>query len=108
MSHFLRLSQLLEAQLAHKGTHIYLMRHGQSLANHAGSIVGWTDSKLSVKGREQANKLFRSFHPHISKFTHLHSSDLSRSRDTVNLALGFPSKQIVLSSELRELNFGED
>lgn len=30
---------------------VYLFRHGQSVGNHAGSIVGWTDSKLSVKGR---------------------------------------------------------
>jgi len=28
------------------------MRHGQSMANHTGSVVGWTDSKLSVKGRK--------------------------------------------------------
>ena len=45
------LSKLLESQLTKKGIQLYLLRHGQSLANHAGSIVGWTDSKLSVKGR---------------------------------------------------------
>jgi hypothetical protein len=51
MAHFKRLSDLLAAQLALPGTHLYFLRHGQSLANHSGSIVGWADSKLSVKGR---------------------------------------------------------
>ena len=51
MAHFKRLSDLLATQLALPGTHLYFFRHGQSLANHSGSIVGWNDSKLSVKGR---------------------------------------------------------
>jgi hypothetical protein len=33
------------------GIYAYLFRHGQSMGNHAGTIVGWTDTKLSVKGR---------------------------------------------------------
>lgn len=51
MAHFKKLSELLQNQLTQPGIQLYLLRHGQSLANHAGSIVGWTDSKLSVKGR---------------------------------------------------------
>lgn len=78
-----------------------MLRHAQSLANQAGSIVGWTDSKLSVKGREQANKLFRSFHKHVDSFTHIHSSDLSRTKDTLNIALGFPLRPIVVNANLR-------
>jgi broad specificity phosphatase PhoE len=97
MASFKRLSDLFETHLARPGISLYFFRHGQSMANHAGSIVGWTDSKLSVKGREQANKMYRAFYPHIDKFTHIHSSDLSRCRDTLNLALGFPSKKFLLS-----------
>jgi len=108
MSNFVKLAELLQKQLTEQGTHLYLLRHGQSLANHAGSIVGWTDSKLSVKGREQANKLFRSFHKHVDNFTHIHTSDLSRTRDTLNLALGFPLRPIIINASLRELNFGDD
>lgn len=62
MAKFKALKELLDKHLALPGVHLYLIRHGQSLANHAGSIVGWTDSKLSIKGREQANKLFRGLH----------------------------------------------
>lgn len=108
MSSFVNLSSLIEKNIIKSaGTHLYLLRHGQSLANHAGSIVGWTDSKLSVRGREQSNKLFQSFHKHIDKFTTIQSSDLSRCKDTLSLALGFPSKQIIFNENLRELNFGE-
>ena len=97
MANFQKLSELLSHHLTLPGINLYFMRHGQSLANHAGSIVGWTDSKLSVKGREQANQLYRAFHLHVDKFTHLHSSDLSRCRDTLDLALAFPSKSVKMS-----------
>lgn len=65
-----------------------MCRHAQSIGNHAGSIVGWTDSKLSVKGREDANKLFRGLHKNIKKFTEYHCSDLSRCKDTFNICSG--------------------
>lgn len=77
------------------------------MANHAGSIVGWTDSKLSVKGRQQSNQLFRSFYQHIDSFTSIHSSDLSRCKDTLNIALGFPTRPVKYTKNLREMNFGD-
>ena len=101
MAAFQRLSELLKTQLGQPGIHLYFMRHGQSMANHSGSVVGWPDSKLSVQGREQANQLYRAFHPHIDAFTHLHSSDLSRALDTLNLALGFPTRKVTKSKLLR-------
>lgn len=51
------------------GLFIYLLRHGQSMANHTGSVVGWTDSKLSVKGRKEASLLFKGLYKHVDKFT---------------------------------------
>lgn len=65
MTSLLRLSETIEKYLSLTGIHFYFIRHGQSLANHSGSVVGWSDSKLSVKGREQANKLYRAFYPHV-------------------------------------------
>jgi len=50
MSQIAELSSRLHQQLTHAGVQLYFLRHGHSMANHAGSIVGWTDSKLSVKG----------------------------------------------------------
>ena len=101
MAGLLILSQQLKEVLSRGGTHFHFLRHGQSLADHAGSIVGWTDSKLSVKGREQSNRLFRSFHVIAHQFTQLHSSDLSRCKDSLNLALGFPSRPINYTPLLR-------
>lgn len=78
------------------------------MGNYAGSMVGWTDSKLSIKGREQANKLFAGFFKHVDRFAGVYSSDVSRSVDTARLALGFPTRKIVTDRRLREINFGED
>lgn len=51
-NHFKKLEALLQESLKNsKGTHLYLLRHGQSVGNQAGSIVGWTDTQLSLKGR---------------------------------------------------------
>lgn len=102
MPHFVKLSQSLSQTLSKPtGVHLYMIRHGQSLANRAGSIVGWTDSKLSVVGREQSHKLYKGFHSHIDKFHSIQSSDLSRCVDTINFALGFPSKPITKIESLR-------
>lgn len=39
-----------------KSKNIVLIRHGQSMGNYAGTIVGWTDVRLSNKG--EIKKLF--------------------------------------------------
>ena len=59
------------------------------MANHAGSIVGWTDSILSLKGRDQAHNLYKGLYKNLDKFTSFHSSDLSRCVDTFNISTGF-------------------
>lgn len=52
MSNFLRLEKFLtESTQIKDKTLFYFFRHAQSVGNHAGSIIGWTDSKLSVRGR---------------------------------------------------------
>ena len=108
MVSFNRLAGLIKDQITAKGTFVYLFRHGQSMGNHAGSLTGWIDSKLSIQGREQCNQMFRAFHQHIDSFAGLHSSDLTRCKDSLNLALGFPRKAVSFDSRLREINFGDD
>jgi hypothetical protein len=66
MPQFSKLSELLQKNLqSQNGIFIYLLRHGQSMANHTGSVVGWTDSKLSVKGRLEANTLYKGLYRHV-------------------------------------------
>lgn len=90
MTHFATLNSLIKQTLSIQNTtYIYLLRHGQSMGNHSGSIVGWTDSKLSVKGRQQANNLFKSFHDTLDCFTKIHSSDLTRCLKTLEISSGF-------------------
>lgn len=108
MARFLQLSRQLEECLSRSGKHMYLLRHGESMGNSAGSIVGWTDTKLSVKGRNQSHELFKGLHKHVDKFTSIHSSDMSRCTDTLNFALGFSSRKVITHKDLRELNFGDD
>lgn len=36
---------------------IIMIRHGQSMGNYAGTIVGWTDVRLSNKGETKNNFL---------------------------------------------------
>lgn len=97
----LALDRLISDVLTAKGLFVILVRNGQSMGNYAGSMVGWTDSKLSIKGREQSNQLFAGLHRHVGKFAGLYSSDVSRSVDTARLALGFPSRKIVADMRLR-------
>lgn len=87
---------------------VLLVRGGQSMGSHAGSLVGWTDSRLTVKGREQSNELFKELYKHIDTFSSIASSDLSRSYDTARIALGFPSRTIIKDNRLREINFGKE
>ena len=69
MPHFKTLTkQIINTMKNEKGIHVYLMRHAQSMGNHTGSITGWTDTKLSMKGRAQANNMFKSFCGLIDKF----------------------------------------
>jgi len=108
MNNFLKLEQFLNESLKTKDKiMVYLFRHAQSMGNHAGSIVGWTDTKLSVKGREDANKLYKGLHSNLKNFTHYHCSDLSRCRDTFDICTGLAGVTPVHSQNLRELFFGD-
>ncbi len=82
---------------------IYLARHGESEANAARTVAGWTDVPLTAKGREQAHALADSL-----KGIHLdavYASTLSRSRETAEIAA--PGMHVQSLPGLRERNFGE-
>ena len=46
-----------------------LIRHGQSISNQGGTLSGWTDSHLTIKGREQANSLYEPLHGFVGRYT---------------------------------------
>ena len=78
------------------------IRHGQSTWNAEGKWQGHTDVPLSELGREQATALGRRLDP--QRFDAVYSSDLTRSRQTCELAL--PKANMLLDKRLREINFG--
>jgi alpha-ribazole phosphatase/probable phosphoglycerate mutase len=78
------------------------VRHGQSTWNAEGKWQGHTDVPLSELGRQQATALGRRLRS--LRFDAVYSSDLTRSRQTCELAL--PKANTILDARLREINFG--
>lgn len=76
---------------------LWLVRHGETLWNREGRLLGWTDLPLTPLGEAQARAL-RGRLPSFPAF----SSDLVRARRTAELA-GFGA---VATPALREIHFG--
>jgi broad specificity phosphatase PhoE len=81
---------------------LWLIRHGETNGNRAGSIHGQTDSELCELGISQAHKLARRLKH--EPFDGVYSSDLQRARITAEIAL--PDADIQLDTRLREIHFG--
>jgi probable phosphoglycerate mutase len=86
-------------------THVYLVRHGETVSNHEGRVQGWLDVPLNELGLRQAERIaHRLQHDHIHA---IYSSDLSRARVTaehIGRALNLP---VQLDERLREHRLGE-
>ncbi|SFJ21967.1 histidine phosphatase family protein [Celeribacter neptunius] len=78
-----------------------LIRHGETTANARGIIAGHTDVALTGLGRQQARALHQRVWPERIA---LHSSPLSRARETCGLA--FPGHAFTLHDGLRERHWG--
>jgi broad specificity phosphatase PhoE len=91
--------------------YLYLIRHGQSEVNIIPDMVGQVgDSRLTEKGRNQANLLGeRLFWKEKLEANYVFSSDYTRAADTCKIALGHHPLVIVpsLHSELREYSAGD-
>jgi probable phosphoglycerate mutase len=77
---------------------LWLVRHGETLWNREGRLLGWTDLPLTPLGRRQALALMGRL-PRLPAY----SSDLKRARKTARLAGFFPAT----TEALREIHFGE-
>lgn len=87
---------------------VYFVRHGESEANVDMLWCGWTDSKLTKKGKEQAVEAAKKFEAaEYESIEKIFCSDLVRARDTAFEINKVLNKPIEISEKLRETNFGD-
>ena len=86
---------------------IYLVRHGQSVANVEKRSAGHLDTPLTQEGKHQAQKLAQRF-KQINDFEIIYTSDLQRAYDTAKAIYEFHNdKEFIVDERIREKNFGE-
>lgn len=81
---------------------LYVIRHGESIANATKTHAGWAQIPLSEKGKLQAQSISKNL-AQIS-FTRVIASDLLRAEQTAKLAL--PTYTYDTDSRLREIDVG--
>lgn len=87
--------------------HFYMIRHGETEANAAQIMAGWTDSPLTELGREQARntqKVFLNLETKPSVIVHSH---LSRARETAEIINEVLNVELHEDSDLAEMNAGD-
>ena len=81
---------------------LILVRHGESVANAQGLLLGRTDAELTKAGRVQAAAVTSLLHRPVAE---VRSSPLARARDTAELlGLGLP---VILDDRWIEVDYGE-
>ncbi len=86
---------------------LYLIRHGESVANKDKVFQGWTDVSLSEVGHTQAKSLGDFFEKKNICFTKIYSSPLKRAIETAQHLIqssAFP--ELVTFKGLRSINVG--
>ena len=86
-------------------TRICLVRHGETAWNQERRLQGHTDVPLNSNGLAQAEATARRLAAH--DFDAIHSSDLSRARQTAEAAARRLGVEPVLLTSLRERHFGD-
>ena len=88
---------------------IYLTRHGKTFFNTVQRAQGWSDTPLTVAGREVAEYLGIGLQAEGVVFDSAYSSDSGRARETAQIALtssGQPDVPHYINKDIREWNFG--
>lgn len=86
-------------------TKMLLVRHGETIWNHAYRYQGHTDIELSETGRKQAKLLAAELKN--EKVKAVYSSDLKRAYETATILASPHNLPVQVTKELREINFGE-
>lgn len=87
---------------------LYLIRHGESVANKEKVFQGWTDVSLSVTGQKQAKSLGEYFKKGNTHFTKIYSSPLKRAVETgQHLLQSSDFQKLVTCNDFRSINVGQ-
>lgn len=84
---------------------IYLVRHGETLANRQGILQGWSNNPLDDTGRKQAAALVTR----VSRVPvdALYTSDLIRTQETAAPLAAARGLEPMVVPGLREISFGK-
>lgn len=87
-----------------KSCRIYLIRHGETIANRQGIVQGHRDYPLTQEGKSEIIKLSKS----LTKvnFAAVFSSDLKRSKETAKILISDLDRKIKTTNLLRERTYG--
>ena len=88
------------------GTHLYIVRHGETVWNTLDKMQGVKDSPLTVKGKSHAEKMGKKLKVLDADFSVLYSSDLGRALETANLINDSLNLDVKTDERLRERNMG--
>jgi broad specificity phosphatase PhoE len=84
---------------------LFLVRHGETEENVAGTLMGHLPGVLTEQGRKQARETAGALKG--QNFAHIYSSDLARCVDTaVIIKESHPDTPLTFTKELRERNLG--
>ncbi|MDD2706799.1 MAG: histidine phosphatase family protein [Verrucomicrobiae bacterium] len=83
---------------------MFLIRHGETVANRDCRLIGSTDESLSARGLSQVQALARQW-AHLGK-ERFFCSPLLRARQTAGVLLGVDEGAVAAEDDLREMDFG--
>ncbi len=81
---------------------LYIVRHGQSVANASRVMQGWFNTPLSARGQQEVLRLKRFLPVNVP----IIASDLDRARQTAEILRG-EGQPVVWESRLREADVGD-
>lgn len=86
---------------------LYVFRHGQTTFNRAGMFTGWTDAKITKKGKNDAAIVRRRMEK--KRFPIAFHTRLSRSKDTLDIVMkGHKECKLILEDDrMIERDYGK-
>ena len=88
------------------GTHLYIVRHGETVWNTLDKMQGVKDSPLTDKGKHHAERMGEKLKALDTDFSVLYTSDLGRAFDTATLINSSLNLDLKTDKRLRERNMG--